>query len=170
MLRNFVIFLLFVQVSTAVTLIVCTNHRLFLSQSPAVPCGYENVVKLFQSYTAVPQLKEGTIAAFADAHAIFAPATTAAGGIAPNRPCENDTTICKETSHRAAEVVVCTLPSSGEHIQIDVDIIQTAWSESLDVTNDTSIPFMMLSSLLECPIDLRKTIVQNVLLLAEVII
>lgn len=121
----------------------------------AVPCGYENVVQLFQSYTTIPQLKYS----FPDALVIVSIISTK-GILASISP----RTASGEEGVSPPVVAACALPSSGEILQINVNDVQDAWSESLDVNSDTSIPYMILTSLLQCPIDLRKIIAQNLLL------
>lgn len=131
------------------------------NQYIAVPCGYENVVHLFQSYTTEPQIKNS----ISDASIILYNATIAMGGVpSTNQQQLSDRSENILEASPESDSIEFILPSSGSRALLDKESIQAAWSEILDVTNDTSIPHMILCSLLQCPMDLRKIIAKEMLL------
>jgi hypothetical protein len=114
----------------------------------------------------VPELKNN----LSDAFALFQHATNAMGGISlinqqlvEGRENVSEVNLLQNPLG-GRKTVRCTLTSSGKPVLVDTDAIQAAWSEVLDVTYDTSIPYMILCSLLQCPIDLRKIIAKNIVL------
>jgi len=141
------------------------NFISFLNHAPpnpyiAVPCGYENVVKLFQSYTTESQIKTS----LSDALIVLHNATIAMGGIPSTNQQLSEMSEKGLEISRESESIEYIFPNSGRRALVDIESLRAAWSEVLDVTYDTSIPHMILCSLLQCPMDLRKVIAKNMLL------
>jgi len=79
---------------------------------------------------------------------------------------------CALNSDMNLNEVSCTLPSTGRLVQVDVKAVKFAYSSLIgddanDIlsTNTDSLIYTLLNSLLACPIDLRKVVAQNVLVM-----
>jgi len=72
---------------------------------------------------------------------------------------------CSQTTSLSA-VVVCHLPHANKYVHIKTQVLEDCIQEMyLDLSNPNSLIHAFFKSLLACPLDLRKDIVRNVVLI-----
>lgn len=65
----------------------------------------------------------------------------------------------------STDVIVCHLPHADKHVQIKTRVLEDCIQEMyLDLSNPNSLVHAFFKSLLACPLDLRKDVVRNVVL------
>jgi len=73
---------------------------------------------------------------------------------------------CTQATSLRSDVVVCHLPHANKHVQIKTQVLEDCIQEMyLDLSNPNSLVHAFFKSLLACPLDLRRDIVRNVVLI-----
>ena len=56
------------------------------------------------------------------------------------------------------------LPSTAQIVSISASMVAAVWDEYFNITVDSSVFYMLLTCMLKVPIDLRHTVMDNVVL------
>eukprot|EP00592_Proboscia_alata_P010876 CAMPEP_0194363752 /NCGR_PEP_ID=MMETSP0174-20130528/11604_1 /TAXON_ID=216777 /ORGANISM="Proboscia alata, Strain PI-D3" /LENGTH=410 /DNA_ID=CAMNT_0039137385 /DNA_START=9 /DNA_END=1241 /DNA_ORIENTATION=- len=125
----------------------------------SVACGYENAVRVFQRITSIPELQNSAAntKAFSDAKSVFESVTYQLGGV----PLERATI----DSDKKDKIFQCLLPSTGKLVNVSHSSVLLAWDNIFDSENENSLTCLLLTCLKSCPIDLRKTVASNILVI-----
>jgi len=107
-----------------------------------VPCGFEALARMVMDYC-----RENMRLEVESIH----------DGLAIIQSCIQNTT--------SSDEIVCHLPHADKHVQIQTRVLEDCIQEMyLNLSNPNSLVHAFFKSLLACPLDLRKDVVRNVVL------